>query len=484
MTVRVLGKLSLSRPVVPTTVVLALAFAVLGLRTAGTDWTLVALAAGLGAVAISAGAAVPWSRLPRWTLVVLPVSCDLVVALLRHAQGGSTSGYAPLTILPVVWVGLALRRREMLAVVLCTAALFAVPLLFFDSTMYPGSGWRGVVLWIVVSTIVGFGANRVIAEQRRQTRQLASVVATQTAIATSPSDLQSVMNRVVDEAQQLTGAAGAVVELPDGDVLEYRAVAGVAAPHLGLRLPSSTALSGLALRSGQVLVCVDSETDTRVDRETCRQVGARSLIVVPLLSDGNSAGVLKVYSPTPNAFRPEHEQVLTLLAGIIGAAVGRAELLRQVREQAVTDELTGLPNRRAWYHHLDAAVARARRSDQPLTVLILDLDHFKEVNDGLGHHAGDQLLRTVSTRWGGALRETDLLGRIGGDEFGVVLEGADELIASDVVSRLESAMPGEHTATAGYAMWDGVEDVASLVARADVAMYERKGRGSRTTLVD
>ena len=146
MTVRLLSKLSLSSPVVPLTVVLGLAFAVLGLRTAGTDWRLVGIAGALSIVALLGAAAAPWAQLPAWALVVVPAWCDLVVALLRHAQGGSTSGYAPLAILPVVWVGLALGRRELLAIVACTAALFAVPLLVDSPIRARGgavssSGW-------------------------------------------------------------------------------------------------------------------------------------------------------------------------------------------------------------------------------------------------------------------------------------------------------------------------------------------------------
>jgi diguanylate cyclase (GGDEF)-like protein len=349
--------------------------------------------------------------------------------------------------------------------------------------MYPTSGWRGVILWTDVAAVVGTGANRVMADQRRQTLlaaaradELARLVATQTAIATGPFDLDTVMTTVVEEAQQLTRAAAAVVELPDGDELVYRAAAGTAAEHIGLRVAQATAISGRALRSRQALVCDDSEVDERVDRETCRRVGARSLVVVPLLHDGEAAGVLKVYAPSPRAFEIEHVQLLSLLADMVGSALARAELLEQLHEQAVTDELTGLPNRRAWNRQLELALVRARRTNLPLSVVVLDVDGLKEINDTRGHAAGDRLLRAITGRWAAAVREADLLGRLGGDEFGVLLEGADEVEAEDVVERLGAALGEGEAASAGCATWDGGEDATSLLARADRRMYEQKHR--------
>jgi diguanylate cyclase (GGDEF)-like protein len=467
--------------VVPLAVVLLLAFGTLGLNLEATDWRLVATAAAVSALALAVAILLPWTRLPPALLLAVPVLCDAVIALLRHAQGGSTSGYGPLSILPVVWVGFALRRRETAAITACTVALFVLPIVVFGAPMYPSNGWRGVILWSIVCAMVGFGANRVTAEHRRATRtaaaratELATLVSTQEAIVTTPSDVDAVLERVVEEARRLTGAAAAVVELPDGDELVYRAVAGTATEYLGLRLAQDTAISGLALRTRSVLVCEDSELDTRVDRDACRRVGARAMIVVPLLDDGDVAGVLKVYSPVPRAFEAEHVQLLSLLAGIIGTAVGRAELLRRLREEVVTDELTGLPNRRAWYHDLELALARSRRSGRPLSVIVLDLDRFKEINDRDGHLAGDRLLRSVTGEWSAVLRETDVLGRLGGDEFGVIVEGADELATADLVDRLAGANGTRHGASAGSATWDGEEDLTALVARADERMYDRK----------
>jgi diguanylate cyclase (GGDEF)-like protein len=460
---------------------LALAFATSALQISGTNWTLVG-GAGVGALALIALAAlVPWQRLGLSALLVLPVGADVVIAVLRQAQGGSTSGYGALVVLPVLFVGLLMHQRHVAVMTAATAALFALPILIAGAPAYPQSGWRAVVLWAVVSATAGLGANRVIAAQCEQTeiadrraRELDRVVAVQTEIATSRFDLDAAMNTVVEEARALTRADAAVVEIPDGDELVYRAVAGGASEDLGMRHPRRTALSGAALRSRCVLVCTDSETDPRVDREASLRVGARSIVAVPLLRDRAAAGVLAVYSAEPDAFGPDHVRSLTALADVLGSALSRAELLAALREQADTDALTGLANRRAWYQQLEAALARSRRHGHPVSVLLLDLDGFKDVNDRLGHSAGDLMLRTIASHWTAALRDTDTLGRVGGDEFAALMEHAGEDAAIDAIARLRGALPEGERFSAGFATWDGDESVDELVARADFDMYADK----------
>jgi diguanylate cyclase (GGDEF)-like protein len=305
------------------------------------------------------------------------------------------------------------------------------------------------------------------------------VAAVQHAIGTADPDLDAVMSTVVDEAQLLTRAAAAVIEIPDGDELVYRAVSGTAAEFLGLRLPSAETISGLAIRTGQTLISDDTELDIRVDLEACRRTGARSLVVVPLFHGDRAGGVLKVYSGQPSAFGTDDIHVLTLLAGTIGSALARADLLEKLNAMALTDELTGLPNRRSWDEHFALALARARRSKQPLSVLVLDLNGFKGVNDVQGHAAGDRILRQAATAWSHVLRDTDVLARLGGDEFAVVLEDTDARTASAVAGRLANSISSSAVSVAvGLAEWDGTERGAVLLARADAAMYADKSARS------
>jgi diguanylate cyclase (GGDEF)-like protein len=476
-------------PAAPFLGIAALALAATGLRTAGTDWGLIL--AGLVGVLLFAGLGflLPWSRLPPVALLILPVAVDGMIALLRQAQGGALSGYGPLAILPVAWVGLTQGRRAVAVISAATGLLFALPIVIVGGTMYPASGWRGVILWTVVAVVMGTGANRVVAEQRSRASfarthagRLDRLVEAQAVMA--KSDLDSILDVASETALKLTNAEGACIEFLDGAEVVCVGVAGVCADYLGLRLKADETISGECFRTGEVLICTDSEGDTRVNREACRLVGARSLVVVPLFYDdvvktaselaGDVKGVLIVYSSAVHAFRDDEIQLLTLLASMIGAALGRSALMEQLTNQAVTDELTGLPNRRAWYQQLDRALASARRSGDPLSILILDLDGFKEINDRLGHAAGDRLLKEIAGRWAAEIRTTDLLGRIGGDEFGVILELTSRAAALGVVANLDRSIGIDQTVSIGVALWDGKEDASALVARADDDMYEFK----------
>ena len=301
-------------------------------------------------------------------------------------------------------------------------------------------------------------------------------------IATSEAGLDSMLMLAAESALNLTSAEGTCIELLEGDDVVCRGVAGASSDFVGFRMRADETITGECFRTGEILICPDSENDARVDRDACRTVGARSLIVVPLFEGDVSVppvaadvkGVLLIYSSAVDAFRDDEIQILTLLANMIGAALGRAALMERLTNQAGTDELTGLPNRRAWYEQLERALASARRNREPLSVVILDLDGFKEINDLRGHAAGDLLLKTVSECWTRELRSTDLLGRIGGDEFGVIVEQTAKAGVLEMIARLDHAIAGHHHASVGLAVWDGKEEAITLVARADDDMYELK----------
>ncbi|GAA4938817.1 hypothetical protein GCM10025331_25920 [Actinoplanes utahensis] len=150
---------------------------------------------------------------------------------------------------------------------------------------------------------------------------------------------------------------------------------------------------------------------------------------------------------------------------------------RQVRALARSDELTGLPNRRAWNDELPRALERARRDGLPVAVAILDLDHFKSYNDTYGHPAGDRLLKEASAAWHAALRDVDVIARYGGEEFVVLLPAAGAGDGVRVLTRALTATPSGQTFSAGLAVWNSTETSDELLTRADTALYAAKAAG-------
>jgi diguanylate cyclase (GGDEF)-like protein len=172
--------------------------------------------------------------------------------------------------------------------------------------------------------------------------------------------------------------------------------------------------------------------------------------------------------------------VVIRMAQLVHRIEGQAALLREL---ALVDELTGLPNRRAWSSELPLALERARRKQAPLSLAMIDLDHFKRFNDTHGHPAGDDLLRTAAAAWRGRMRLIDLLARYGGEEFIITLPDADVAQAEAIVGRLRGATPLGQTFSAGIAVWDGSESIEALLERADRALYAAKQAGRNRTLI-
>src|SRR4051812_36172584 len=155
----------------------------------------------------------------------------------------------------------------------------------------------------------------------------------------------------------------------------------------------------------------------------------------------------------------------------------REDLLAELQATATHDQLTGLPNRRAWDDRLEHELERAAVSQRPLSVLAIDLDRLKRVNDTHGHSQGDRLLQRCAHAWNGALRGGDFLARLGGDEFLVLLPGSAEVAAAEVAQRILGAVPFNQTCSIGIATWDGEEPAYELVHRADRGMYAAKVAG-------
>ena len=174
-------------------------------------------------------------------------------------------------------------------------------------------------------------------------RRQSVLIATQHEIAHAERELDAVLSIVTRRAQELSEADGAVIEMADGDDMVYRSASGSAAGQIGMRLSRHTSLSGRCVAEGRVLMCEDSETDPRVNREACRRVGLRSMAVVPVQFLGQTIGVLKVYSSRPSAFDEHVLPLIEMMASLIVAAISavseaearRALSISEARQQTL-----------------------------------------------------------------------------------------------------------------------------------------------------
>ncbi|MCG6950707.1 MAG: sensor domain-containing diguanylate cyclase [Acidobacteria bacterium] len=231
--------------------------------------------------------------------------------------------------------------------------------------------------------------------------------------------------------------------------------------------------------------------------------GIRSSLTCPLMVKGEPVGFIFFSSTERNAYREEHQEIFLKIADQLALALEKGRIykdlldttaaLRKARDaletEATRDSLTGLWNRRSILELLRRELARAEREQQPLSAIMIDIDHFKQINDRVGHPAGDEVLREVTGRVTSALRTADILGRIGGEEFLIILCPGDEQTAFDVMERARRACELEPfridsgeldvTISLGAAVVEECEDIdySEILKTADHALYRAKEGG-------
>ena len=261
--------------------------------------------------------------------------------------------------------------------------------------------------------------------------------------------------------------------------------------------PGHKAFAGLLVRDGEGLVgaavagreCItngDPALDLGMQHAGLADAGLRSALVCPLMTGSTVRGALALYHTAPRAFTDEHRRLVSRVSGQIATVISNALLFEQTREDSVTDSLTGLPNTRFLYAHAGRELARAARLRSSVTLMLLDLDNLKPINDTFGHQAGNRALCAVAAVLRGAIRPYDICARYGGDEFIVLLSdfGADQAAAKRIeLQKAVESMPfsvGDLlrvrlTISVGAAVFpaDG-DSYEVLLHAADRRMYEDK----------
>ena len=266
-----------------------------------------------------------------------------------------------------------------------------------------------------------------------------------------------------------------------GDELVPSVVSGEGeADMASLRIKLGEGITGKAALWKCSLVSNDAHLDPRAGLVPGTEPEPEAIACIPLVARGTLLGALSLYRRTePRAFHSDEIELVHNFADVAALVLDNVRTRNELRHLATTDELTGLRNRRAFESDLARERASAQRHDTPLSLLMLDLDNFKEINDSFGHAAGDRALKIVATAIQGSLRETDVAARLGGDEFVVLLPRTDRYSAESLARRLERAVsqafkpPFQTTTTIGISTVNQSEN-ADLIAEADRFLYEAK----------
>ena len=298
------------------------------------------------------------------------------------------------------------------------------------------------------------------------------------------------VQRVTDIALDVVGADHASVRIC-GPNAELRSLArsGIGADVPAPTFRKGEGLLGWAAQTGEIVRVSDSPMDARFQPNPARGYEARSIMSVPLHSGERILGVFSVSSASVGAFELEHEQAALVLAHCVGQALRTTELERL----ATTDALTRTYNRSHLLPCIETEMNRSQRETKPLSVLLLDLDHFKDVNDRWGHAVGDAALCAFVDVVRGCVRSFDVLVRRGGEEFELVMPGTGTVEGWKIAERIRTRLCQhaleirgdidlKQTVSIGLATWDGRESAASLDQRADLALYEAKRRGRDRTV--
>lgn len=305
-------------------------------------------------------------------------------------------------------------------------------------------------------------------------------------------NLDEVLSLVAGKMRSMVQCSTCAIFLLDNgaDVLRVRIAQGINDRHFEDATTSlGRGLTGMVASTEEGLVAVYDSGDLMFKRMYMQWIDLQSVMIAPICHGGQVLGTINLYDIQADAFSAEDFRLLNAVTPQIGQAIRNAQLFEETRQSALTDVLTGLHNARYMLLHLEQEISRARRASRPVSVLGLDLDNFKPINDTFGHQQGDTVLRELGQVFISQVRDYDVVCRYAGDEFIIILPDTDKTEAMETADRIREAVdkynPGFHHdqpvrvgVSVGVSTFpaDGA-DVGSLIAQADAAMYaDKRGR--------
>lgn len=307
-------------------------------------------------------------------------------------------------------------------------------------------------------------------------------------------DYQTCLNTIVQVVRKHFNVSYVSLFLLSGEQLQAVAADGWVLSENRTTLNIGEGITGWVAKHSQPALVNDVEKDPRY---YAAFPSIRSEIAIPLIVANQCIGVLDLESEMPNAFSREDLELLELIASSAAVAMQNARIHQEQQILAITDSLTGLYNRRKFFEVANTELERSRRFNRPLSILMIDLDHFKEYNDTYGHQSGDELLTRLANELSSSLREFDTLARYGGDEFVLLLPEIDEENAQKVARRLISLLEDMRvtieksngsqthlTMSVGLACFPKHgTDLSSLIKAADRALYKAKEAGRNRCMI-
>ncbi|MGO9954477.1 MAG: diguanylate cyclase [Solirubrobacteraceae bacterium] len=444
------------------------------------DWRTYAAATAVLAVPIALAYLSARGRLrPAWGLLPAALAFMAAVALLRNSAGGSSSGVAEMAMIPVFYIALySPERRHMYVVLSALVAFYLIPIVLIGAPSYPHSQYRTGLLMVTVSSIIGLTTERLVARVHRQTEEAVQRERMLQQVSHAVRrlfDCDEPRGEVCQSARSISRAGVALLLEPGSSgELACTASAGLEAPAL-LSVPADCIHPVRTVFNTGLPRLVAAEIESCLaDRDVWEACGhPESILYQPVIRGSAVVGVLVVGWPGPLTETGPRASVVALLAHEAALAISRADELAALADMAQTDPLTGLPNRRAW----DGRLSRAASEGEPVTIAMLDLDNFKLFNDTFGHPAGDRLLKETAAAWREALRVGDLVARLGGEEFGLLLFDCEPRAVVTVTERLRELVSDGQTCSVGIATPHGEEPLEAVMARADRALYDAKDSG-------
>lgn len=310
----------------------------------------------------------------------------------------------------------------------------------------------------------------------------------------STLDLNEVLLAFTDQAMELTGATAAEISFWDEDrdslvmLVEHFEGANEITEEGGqtYRLADFPATRQVLETQEPIQIRVSNESDDPAERALLASRGQNTLLMLPLVLRGETIGLMEVIDTADREFDPADVDFCQALCNVVAPAVQNAMLYAEMKELAARDKLTGLYNRRLFEEQFDAAVARSQRNGEELSLLVVDLDGLKRINDLGGHPAGDEALRALADSLVESSRAGDVPCRLGGDEFAIILPGASPEDAIKVAERAQEAL----VQRGPYSFSGGVARAAinlgssyDLYRSADIAAYRAKAAGGARTLL-